>query len=47
MAKVKVKGRTGVKVKRNPVKAGSKHTDTSGGIFTTKVVKIVKKQKDE
>lgn len=47
MAKVKVKGRSRVKVKRKPVKAGSKYTDTSGGIFTTKVVKIVNKMKNE
>ena len=43
--KVKVTGQTKVSVKRKPVKAGSTHTNTTGGIFTTKVVAIERKRK--
>lgn len=34
------------KVKRKPVKAGRKHTNSTGGIFTTKVIAITKKIKN-
>lgn len=43
--KVKVTGKTKVSVKQTPVKAGSTHTNTTGGIFTTKVVAIARKRK--
>lgn len=42
----RIKARTKAKVKRkasNRVKAGSERNKTSGGIFTSKVIAIVKK----
>ena len=42
----RITARTKPKVKRtshHPVKAGSERNKTSGGIFTTKVIAIVKK----
>lgn len=46
MAGAKVTARAKPKVKRTarkPVKAGSERNKTSGGIFTSKVIAIVKK----
>ena len=46
MARAEVKARAKPKVKRktsNRVKAGSERNKTSGGIFTSKVIAIVKK----
>ena len=46
--KVKVRSKAKVSVKRTPnkpVKAGTEREKTSGGIFTTKVIAIVKKKK--
>lgn len=46
MGRVRVKAKTIAKVKsrpRTPVKAGSVRSNTSGGIFTSKVIAIVKK----
>lgn len=40
----KARGKVKSKVKRKPVKAGSEHTNTTGGIFTSKVIAIVKKK---
>lgn len=45
MAK-KARGKIKAKAKRKPVKAGSSHTATTGGIFTTTVVAIAKKEKN-
>lgn len=45
MAK-KARGKVKAKVKSKPVKAGSTHTATTGGIFTTTVVAIAKKKKN-
>lgn len=42
----KVKGRVKASSNKKPVKAGSQHTNTTGGIFTTKVIAIVKKIKN-
>lgn len=46
-SKVRVKSKTKVSVKKQPksVKAGKNRENTSGGIFTSKVVAIVKKKK--
>lgn len=44
MAKGKIKAKVAVKAKVKPIKAGSKHTGTTGGIFTTKVIAITKKK---
>lgn len=43
--KVKLRGTTSVKVKKYPVKAGSQHTDKTGGIFTAKVAAIARQRK--
>lgn len=43
---VKVKGRVKASTRKKPVKAGSQHTNTTGGIFTTKVIAITKKIKN-
>ena len=46
--KVKVSSKAKVSVKKTPkkpVKAGSEREKTSGGVFTTKVIAIVKKKK--
>lgn len=45
MVKVKAKAVNRVTIKKAPVKAGSTHQNTTGGIFTTKVVAITKKRK--
>lgn len=45
--KVVAKAKTKAKVKRKPVKAGSTHTSTTGGIMTTKIVAIAKKKKNK
>lgn len=44
-AKVVAKAKTSASVKKRPVKAGSTHTSTTGGIMTTKVIAIAKKKK--
>lgn len=44
MARGKIKAKARVSTKVKPVKAGSKHTNTTGGIFTTKVIAITKKR---
>lgn len=44
MANGRVKAKAKVKAKVKPVKAGSKYTNTTGGIFTTKVIAITKKR---
>jgi hypothetical protein len=44
-AKVVAKAKTGATVRKKPVKAGSTHTSTTGGIMTTKVIAIAKKKK--
>lgn len=44
-AKVVAKAKTGATVRKSPVKAGSSHTKTTGGIMTTKVIAIAKKKK--
>lgn len=46
MAKGKVKAKVKTSAKKKPIKAGSQHTNTTGGIFTTKVIAISKKIKD-
>lgn len=43
--KVKVVGKSKVGVKRRPIKAGSTHTDNTGGIFTAKVAAYARKRK--
>ncbi len=45
MANVKATAKTKVSVKKKPIKAGSSHTSTTGGIFTTKTIAIAKKRK--
>lgn len=45
MAKVRVKGSVKVSARKKPVKAGSAHTGTTGGIFTTKAIAIAKKRR--
>lgn len=44
-AKVVAKAKTSATAKKRPVKAGSTHTSTTGGIMTTKVIAIAKKKK--
>lgn len=46
MAKGRLKAKVSTSVKKKPVKAGSQHTNTTGGIFTTKVIAITKKIKN-
>lgn len=43
--KVKVTGKTKVSVQRKPIKAGSTHTNNSGGVFTAKTIAIVRKRR--
>lgn len=49
MAKVKAKasGKVSVKVKKKPIKAGSTHTNDTGGIFTAKVAAIARKRRNK
>ena len=46
MAKGKVKAKVKASANKIPLKAGSQHTNTTGGIFTTKVIAIAKKIKN-
>lgn len=46
-AKVVAKAKTSASVKNRPVKAGSTHTSTTGGIMTTQVIAIAKKKKNK
>lgn len=43
-AKVVAKAKTKASVKKAPVKAGSTHTNKTGGIMTSKVIAIAKKK---
>lgn len=44
----KVEHQDSVKVeKKKPIKAGSTHTDDTGGIFTKKIIAIMKKIKGQ
>lgn len=43
--KVKVTGKTKVRVKKNPIKSGSANRGGSGGIFTAKMAAIVRKRR--
>lgn len=43
----KVRGTIKAAARKKPVKAGSTHTDTTGGIFTSKVIAIAKKRKNK
>lgn len=45
MAKVKATAKTKVSVKKKPVKAGSSHTNNTGGILNAKMAAIVRKRK--
>lgn len=42
--KIKIGAKTKAKARRTPVKAGSSNRGGNGGIFTAKVIAIVKKK---